>query len=260
MSNQAPQVVGISVNRDAGRCVDCRVGEMCVRQGLSGAELIELGGVIRNHRVLARGAHLYPFNHRMQAVFAVHTGSVKTYFLDDNNREHVCGFYYPGEVVGLDTFLSGYSRAAAKTLETTSICEISMESISLLGDKVPGFRKALLSLMSHEIQSHEEHAVLLSKKSAEERLARLLLYFSKRFRDRGFSPREFRLTMTRTDIGDYLALASETVSRIFTKFQHDELIKVNRKLVTIRNFQALAALAGEKAPAEPIGSTVFLHQ
>lgn len=134
--------------------------------------------------------------------------------------------------------------SSAKSLETTSICEIPFSQLEELASAIPTLARQLVRIMSREIHSDDELLTLLGKKSAEERLASLLMSLSSRLQQRGFSAREFHLSMSRNDIGNYLGLAVETVSRLFTRFQQIGLVTVNNKHIRIDNLDALREMAG----------------
>ena len=158
--------------------------------------------------------------------------------------EQITGFHLPGELVGFDAISKNSHRTYAKAMETSSICEIPFEKLETLACKLPSLQHQLLSIMSKEIHHDEEMLSLLGKKSADQKLASLLLGLSARHRERGFSATEFSLSMSRTDIGNYLGLAVETVSRLFTRFHEQGLLETHGKLVTIKDLDALRNLTG----------------
>ena len=126
------------------------------------------------------------------------------------------------------------------------ICEIPYDTLDDLSGKMPKLRQQIMRLMSNEIKGNQDMILLLSKKTAEERLAAFLYSLSKRFAQRGFSPREFRLTMTRGDIGNYLGLTVETISRLLGRFQKSEILAVKGKYITVLDLEELARLADEE--------------
>ncbi|MGB7996759.1 MAG: fumarate/nitrate reduction transcriptional regulator Fnr, partial [Photobacterium halotolerans] len=135
-------------------------------------------------------------------------------------------------------------QSFAQSLETSMVCEIPFETLDDLAGKMPKLRQQIMRLMSSEIKSDQNMILLLSKKNAEERLAAFLYDLSCRFSERGFSAREFRLTMTRGDIGNYLGLTVETISRLLGRFQKSEIIGVKGKYITVLDREQLAQLAG----------------
>ena len=131
--------------------------------------------------------------------------------------------------------------------QTTSLCEIPFDRLEELSNRLPGLQRQLLTVMSKEILHDQSLLMLLGKKSAEERLASLLLSLSERYQRRGFSPTDFYLSMSRNDIGNYLGLAVETVSRLFTRFQEEGILEVQRKHICIQDLPQLRLIANGKA-------------
>ncbi|OOG22960.1 transcriptional regulator FNR [Thioalkalivibrio denitrificans] len=232
-------------------CSSCSLHDLCIPMGVSDQELEALERIINRRRPLHRGDYLYRPGDSMEALYAVRSGSVKTSALSDDGQEQVTGFHLPGELLGLDAISDGTHPCAARALETTSVCEIPFERLEELAGRIPGLQRQLFRIMSREIQSDEHLMTLLAKKSSDARLAAFLLSLSSRFGKRGFSRQEFNLTMSRNDISNYLGLAVETVSRLFTRFQENGLLAVDRKLVKILDMDRLHQVAGAQAVDEP---------
>lgn len=233
----------ISLARVKTACESCSLHQLCLPLGLEHQDMEQLEKIIRRDRPLHRGDYLYRCDDPFGAIYAVRAGSIKTFAVTDQGDEQITGFHLPGELVGLDAITSGYHRCAAKALETTSVCEIPFQKLEELGTRIPGLQRQLLRIMSREILEDQNMMIWLGKKSAEERLALLLLRISERFRERKYSPREFNLSMSRTDIANYLGLAVETVSRLFTRFQDEGLLTVDRKHVVISDLERLREAA-----------------
>ncbi len=227
-------------------CQECSLNEICLPVGVDKADMSKLDDIINRKTPYARGQHLFHIGDGFKALYAIRSGSVKTFTMTEDGHEQVTGFHLPGELVGLDAIASNSHPVAAKALETTSICEIPFEQLDDLSCKVNGIRRQLMRIMSREIQEDQENMMMLGQKSAEQRLASLLISLSNRYRARGFSPYEFNLTMSRGDIGNFLGLALETVSRLFGRFQDDGLINVNRKNIEILDRDKLCTLSGAK--------------
>jgi CRP/FNR family transcriptional regulator len=225
-------------------CRECSLNEICLPVGVGADDLERLDAIIDRKRPLGRGEHLFRTGDRFQSLYAVRSGSLKTYATSADGQEQVMGFLLPGELVGLDAIADGRHPLSAKTLETTSVCEIPFAQLESLSGQLPGLQHELLRAMSQEIRDDEQNMVVLGQKSAEERLAAFLVSLSNRFRRRGFSPNEFNLSMSRGDIGNYLGLALETVSRLFTRFQNEELLRVDRKHIELLDRDRLYAYSG----------------
>jgi CRP/FNR family transcriptional regulator len=236
------KVVDIASIKQA--CSNCSLKQLCLPLGISHEDMKQLDGIIKRRRPLARGNNVFRLGDEFRALYAIRCGSVKTYTITEDGSEQITGFHLPGEIIGLEAIGSGQHHCGAKTLETTSVCEIPFRRLEELSGSIPGLGGQLLRIMSREILADEQLLILLGKKSAEERLASLLLSLSTRFGERGFSSREFHLSMSRNDIGNYLGLAVETVSRLFTRFQQQGLISVRHKYIILEDIPQLRGLAG----------------
>lgn len=229
-------------------CTNCTLYQLCLPVGMDPPELALLEEIIKVRRPLARGQHLYQMGDSFVSLYAVRSGSLKTYTLTEDGREQVTGFHLPGELVGLDAISTERHHCAAKALETTSVCEIPFDRFEELWVQIPSLPHQLLRVMSKEMRHDQVLLMLLGKKAAEERLAAFLVNLAERFGQRGFSSREYNLSMSRNDIGNYLGLAVETVSRLFTHFQELSLLNVHRKSVRLLDPAALRLLAGAPDP------------
>src|SRR5690606_27340421 len=178
------------------------------------------------------------------SVFAVPFGALKTFSLSDTGEEQITGFHLPSELVGLSAMDGELYPVSALALETTSICEIPFERLDELSAHLPQLRRQLMRLMSREIRDDQQMMLLLSKKSADERIATFLVNLSARFRARGFSANQFRLAMSRNEIGNHLGLALEIVSRLFTRFQPSGSLLADGKEGILLNHIELCAMAG----------------
>jgi CRP/FNR family transcriptional regulator len=225
-------------------CSSCSLQQLCLPIGIALDEVERLDAIVRRRRPFARGSHIFRLGDPFRSLYAIRSGSAKTYTITEDGSEQITGFHLPGEIIGLDAINSSHHPCAAKALETTGICEIPFERLEELAAAVPGLGRQLQRIMSREIQAAGELLTLLGKKSAEERLAALLVSLSMRFQERGFSAREFCLSMSRNDIANYLGLAVETVSRLFTRFQRQGLISVQNKYIALKELERLWALAG----------------
>ena len=228
-------------------CKDCSLFQLCLPVGIDARELEELNSIIKRRRPIKRGEHLFHVGSPFQAIYAVRSGSIRTYVPTEDGLEQVTGFHLPGELLGLDAIHLKHHPCAAKALETTSICEIPFDRMEELSTRLPSLQHQLLTVMSKEILHDHSLLMLLGKKSAEERLAALLLSLSDRYQRRGFSPTDFYLSMSRNDIGNYLGLAVETVSRLFSRFQDEGILTVQRKHIRVLDLPRLRQLANHKS-------------
>lgn len=228
-------------------CSGCNLVTLCLPMGLDPDDVDQLNKIVKRNRPLHRGDLLFRDSDKFHCIYVVKTGSVKTYAPNQDGEEQVLGFHLPGELIGLDAIEKGRHHCSAKVLETSAVCEIPFTQFVELSAYIPSLQHQMYRLLSREIIHDEEMLTLLGKKNAEERLAAFLLSLSQRFQRRGFSPSDFYLSMSRHEIGSYLGLAVETISRLFTRFQDERLMDVERKHIQLLDMARLRAiLQGEQ--------------
>jgi len=242
MGAQDSKVIKLSQLKVA--CQDCNLFQLCLPVRVGNEDLEELDRIIKRRRPVRRGEHLFKVGDPFASIYAVRSGSIKTYTPTADGEERVTGFHLPGELLGLGAIHTNSHTCGAKALETASVCELPFNRLEELSARVPNLQHQLLRVMSAEILHDQELLSLLGRKGAEERLAALLISLSNRYAERGFSNQEFYLSMSRSDIGNYLGLAVETVSRLFTRFQEEGLLAVRRKYIRILDLQRMRELAG----------------
>ncbi|GIZ13535.1 fumarate/nitrate reduction transcriptional regulator Fnr [Pseudomonas sp. NCCP-436] len=225
-------------------CKDCSLAALCLPISLNMEDMDALDEIVKRGRPLKKGEFLFRQGDTFGSVFAVRSGALKTFSLSDAGEEQITGFHLPSELVGLSGVDGERYPVSAQALETTSVCEIPFERLDDLALQLPQLRRQLMRIMSREIRDDQQMMLLLSKKTADERIATFLVNLSARFRARGFSANQFRLAMSRNEIGNYLGLAVETVSRVFTRFQQNKLLEAEGKEVRILDPIELCALAG----------------
>lgn len=224
-------------------CGNCRLNTMCLPISLHIEDIDSLNQIIQRGRPLQKGEYLFRANDKFTSIYAIRSGAVKSVTINDNGDEQVTGFYLPGEVVGMDGPAENIHTNSVIALETSSTCEIPFHRLEELSMKLPSLQRYFIQLMSREITHDQQMISLLSKSSAETRIASLLLSISSRNSLRNLSANEFILPMSRTDIGNFLGLTIETVSRIFTRLQKNDIISVDKKEIIIDNMNALQQLA-----------------
>lgn len=226
------------------RCMTCSLSSLCLPLSLNLEDIDQLDRIIKRRQPLKKGEHLFRQGDSFDCVYAVRSGSLKNYIMTNEGEEQITNFHLPSELVGLDGIDCTSYPISSKALETTTVCEIPYSRLQELSHELPDLRKQIFSSMSKEIRDDKQMMLLLSKKNAEERVATFLANLSSRFKRRGYSPYTFRLPMSRNEIGNYLGLAVETVSRVFTRFQTTQIIAVNGKEVHITDRQQLLETAG----------------
>jgi CRP/FNR family transcriptional regulator len=218
-----------------------------------------LDNIIEKSRPLKKGDHLFHQGDNFESVYAIRAGSVKSYTITNEGEEQITGFYFPGELVGLSGYDNQHYPVSTKIMETTTVCEIPFENLDTLCGQLPELRRQVMRTMSKEIRDDQQMMLLLSKKNAEQRVATFLVKLSQRFQARGYSANKFRLSMSRNEIGNYLGLAVETVSRIFTRFQKTNLIQVDGKELDLLDLESLYEVSGE-CPGKDIVSDTDVQQ
>lgn len=221
-------------------CSTCAFSQACLAEGMDKAALTDLHVLVEHVGPLHAGEHVFREGDPFEAIAAVRAGTVKTYVVDRDGREHVLGFHLPGEVIGLDAIHGDRYPCNAVALDTVMLCRFSFPKIAVLAARLPGLQKQLFRLLSRDIG---RASLLAGDWSADQRMAAFLIGFSRRLASRGFSPDRFQLTMARTDIANFLRLAPETVSRVLRRFQQDGLIKADRRELELVRREALEALA-----------------
>lgn len=235
-ANPCPHRHGVS-------CGDCRMKALCLPLALELDQVEKLDRIVQRGRPFQRDEYIYRAGAEFRSVYAVRSGAIKTFAVNDQGVEQVTGFYLPGEIFGMDGIAHTHHISSAVALETSSICEIPFNRLEELSLALPNLQRHFFQLMSREIINDQRLVALIGKNSAEERLATLLLSISTRNAQRSLSEVRFRLPMSRADIGNYLGLTVETVSRIFGRFQKQRLLKVDKKEIEILDLDSLQELA-----------------
>ena len=223
-------------------CSQCNLRELCLPFGLSEHDMGRLDSLIGSGHKLRRGQHLYRAGQPFEYIYAVKAGFFKTDVLTEDGRDQVTGFQMAGEILGMDGISSEIHTCNAVALEDSEVCLIPFIELEVLSSEIRSLQHHLHKVMSREIVRDHGVMMLLGTMRAEERLAAFLLNLSQRFNARGYSPTEFHLRMTREEIGSYLGLKLETVSRAFSRFQEDGLISVQQKHIRIQDLVRLKAL------------------
>ena len=218
----------------------CAFSQACLEQGMDKSQLMELHVLVEHVGPFAAGEHIFRKGEPFDAIAAVRAGSVKTYVVDRDGHERVLGFHFPGEVIGLDAIDDQRYPCNAVALDTVALCRFSFPRMAELASRLPGLQQHLFRLLSRDIGAALRQG---GDWSADVRMAAFLLGIAHRLEARGFSPRRFQLTMARTDIGNYLRLAPETVSRVLARFQDDGLVQVDRREVELLDTPRLEAIA-----------------
>ena len=227
-------------------CSSCNMRELCLPGAVCLDDLQRVENIVYARRRVKRGEALFNAGDEFKTVYAIRSGFFKTSVVDGEGREQVTGFFMGGELIGLDGLGSGHYNGAAIALEDSEVCVMPFALIEEISREVPALQRHLHSVLAREIVRDHGVMMLLGSMRAEERLATFLLNLSKRFVRRGYSASDFHLRMTREEIGGYLGLKLETVSRLFSQFQGAGLIDVQQKHVRILDIAGLERVLAAK--------------
>ena len=223
-------------------CSQCNLRELCLPFGLSDDEIERIDTLVGGRRKIKRGHHLYRVGDPFESIYAVKTGFFKTDVLLEDGRDQVTGFQMAGEILGIDGISNEAHTCNAVALEDSEVCSIPYARLEELTSEIRTLQHHFHKVMSREIVRDHGVMMLLGTMRAEERLAAFLLNLSQRFNARGYSAAEFHLRMTREEIGSFLGLKLETVSRSFSHFQESGLINVQQKHIRILDVPGLRRL------------------
>lgn len=221
-------------------CSSCAFSAACLGSGYGKTRLRELHVLVEHTGPYEEGRHIFREGDEFNAIAAVRAGTIKTYVTDLEGREQVLGFYLPGEIIGLNAISRSRYPCNAVALEPVLLCRFSFPRMATLAAKMPKLQEQLFRLLSEDIG---KAGLLAGDFDADERMAAFLVTLSRRYALRGLSPTRFRLPMSRTDIGNYLRLAPETVSRILRRFRDEGMVAVERREIEILDGPQLEALS-----------------
>jgi CRP/FNR family transcriptional regulator len=223
-------------------CSSCNLRELCLPVGMSSDQLERLDAMVATRRPVARGETLFRVGDAFASLYAVRTGFFKTCVSSEDGRDQVTGFQMAGELLGLDGIGSERHTCDAVALEDSQVCVIPFHDLEDLSREFSDLQRQFHKIMSREIVRDHGVMLLLGSMRAEERLAAFLVNLTQRLKSRGFSPSSLILRMTREEIGSYLGLKLETVSRTFSKFQDDGLLEVKQRHIRVLDAAGLQAL------------------
>ncbi len=223
-------------------CSNCNLRDLCMPIGLSAEELKRVDELVTRRPIIKRGTTLFHIGEKFTSLYAIRTGFFKTSVTTEDGRDQVTGFQMAGEIIGLDGIVNDHHTCDAIALEDAEVCVLPFERIEEISREVKALQHHVHKIMSREIVREHGVMLLLGNMRAEERLAAFLLNLVQRLHARGFSQSDLILRMTREEIGSYLGLTLETVSRTFSKFADDGLVAVNQRHIHIHNPEALKGM------------------
>jgi CRP/FNR family transcriptional regulator len=226
------------------RCSKCCLRSVCLPSGLDGAELEKFDVLVCTTRRIGRGQALYRTGDRFETLYAVHSGGFKSVGASRHGAEKITGFHLPGELMGLEAISRIEHGYDAIALEDSEVCVLPFAPLEAAARRMPELQRQLLRVLSGDISRDHGLMLMLGGMSAEQRLAAFLLSLSRRYRHMGYDPDRFMLRMTREEIGNYLGLSTETVSRLFSQMARDGVLVVNQREIELRDREALMEIVG----------------
>jgi CRP/FNR family transcriptional regulator, anaerobic regulatory protein len=232
-------------------CAQCSLRQLCLAAGVESAELALIDAIVRRRRTLERGERLFRAGDGLSSIYVARRGALKTVSTSEEGEEQVLGFHLAGELLGMDAFGADQHRCEAVALVRSDICEIPLERLEDVAAQVPGLQRQLLRVIGSGVDRDQDHLQILVRRQAGERIALFLHGMIERLGRAGQPGDVIQLPMSREDIGNFLGLALETVSRGFTRLQEDGVIAVSGRRVEVVDAAALSRLAhgaGHEAP------------
>jgi CRP/FNR family transcriptional regulator len=231
------------------RCTDCRTRERCIPAGLSVDEEARLKKLVNSNVRIQRGEYLFRAGGEAASLYVVGNGSFKSSVMESGGREQIVGFYLPGEFLGVEGIGTGTHECDVIALEDSAVCSVRFSALERLSREIPALGRSVNCLIGREITRSYRMIMLLGSMGAEERLAAFLLNLSHRLHARGYSPKQFLLRMARHEIGSYLGLKLETVSRAFSHFMHEAIVEAHGKDVRLADIEKLKAIVAAVEPS-----------
>ena len=246
----ASRIIGSRPDAASGRdtaavsCSNCCLRGVCVPGGISAEVTNHVSQLARLKRKIARGSTLYRTGDVFDSLYAIRSGAFKSVGISRNGLEKVTGMHLPGEVIGLEAISTRKHRYDAIALEDSEVCVLPFTQLTQLALRFSELQSQLLRIVSGDISRDQGLMLLLGSLDAEQRLAAFLLSLSKRYQNLGYSATRFSLRMTREEIGSYLGLTLETVSRVMSRLHREGVIKARQREIELTDKQALEDKVG----------------
>ncbi len=235
----------VPVGIESLHCSTCMMGHVCLPTGMPAHEIEQLDTLVKERIRIEKGEALYRHGETLNALFGLRLGSIKTQLEEANGEHQITGFFLPGEIIGLDGMVEGLHSSTAIAMEDSEVCVVRLQDIDDISRQVPSLQHQIRRLMSKEIARSHQVLLALGSMRSEQRLAAFLINMSQRLSALGYSSSDFVMRMGREEIGNYLGLTIETVSRLFSRFAREGLIRVSQREVKILDMAALNELVGK---------------
>ena len=251
MDNDTP-INPAAPDRANAVCPKCGMLAWCLPAGMDSQQTRLIHDLTEHGRPVKRGESLHHAGAALKSLYMIRTGSVKSCFTSEDGRDQIIGFSFPGELIGVDAIHGGKHLCTVVALEESTACGIHYGEFETLGRRIPALQHHFNSMMSREITRNYDLMLQLGSMRAEERVALFLLNLSSRYAARGYSSTKFNLQMSRMEIGTYLGLKIETVSRVFSSFRKERLVAVNHKNTEIMCLKGLQEVTGDRRSGTPV--------
>ena len=225
-------------------CESCGVRQLCLPVSLDGEALSLMDDLVKRREPLKKGDYLFRTGDKFKSLYAIQYGSMKSYGLTVDGKEQVTGFHLTGEVLGMDAIDEDEHHCNAVALEKTEVCELPFTALETLQNEVPSLQRDFNKIMSREIRRDQHMLLMLGSTTVEQRMARFLLNLYERLQKRGATDNTLNLSMTRQDIGNYLGVAFETVSRQLAHMQDEGILEIKNRNIHLLDVETLEAIAG----------------
>jgi CRP/FNR family transcriptional regulator len=243
MSQPITVTSSLDVTALRASCSGCSMHQLCLPMGLDAGDLERLDAIIGRRRKVPRDGFLYRMDDPFTNLYAIRLGHFKTYQINIEGEQQVTGFQMAGELLGMDAIGTERHSCDAVALEDSEVCEIPFTRLEQLFGHIPTLLRHFHRMMSREITREQSVMLLLGNMRAEQKFAAFLVNLSSRYAARGYSPTAFQLRMSREEIGNYLGLTIESISRLLSRFKKLDLLKVNNREIEILHPELLKALA-----------------
>ncbi|MYM22869.1 fumarate/nitrate reduction transcriptional regulator Fnr [Duganella sp. FT135W] len=244
MIRELPSLVlpGATIDILKASCASCSMHQLCLPMGLDDNDMERLDQIIGRRRKVARGATLFRIGDNFQNLYAIRLGHFKTYQVNREGTEQITGFQMAGELLGMDAISADEHHCSAIALEDSEVCEIPFTTLQQLLGEMPTLLRHFHRMMSQEITREQSVMLLLGNMQATQRFAAFLVNLSSRYEARGYSPTTFQLRMSREEIGNYLGLTIESISRLLSRFKKEGLLRVSNREIELLDPRLLKAI------------------
>ena len=233
----------INVSALRASCSACSMHQLCLPMGLEEADMSQLDAIIGRRRKVARDAHLYRMGDAFSNLYAIRLGHFKTFQINVGGEQQITGFQMAGELLGMDAIGTERHHCSAVALEDSEVCEIPFSRLEELFGHIPALLHHFHRMMSQEITREQSVMLLLGNMRAGQRFAAFLTNLSSRYAARGYSSTAFQLRMSREEIGNYLGLTIESISRLLSRFKKLGVLQVSNREIVILEPSRLKAMA-----------------